>query len=192
MLPNRRHLLGRRRRHRRHRRRARDRARPGRPPESRRAAAALGLRGRHRPGLPARRRHRARHPQVARPAGLDDHERRHRIECRYRARARRKADQRRRPASGRRLRFRPDHRDRPSRRAEGHPARHQYRRRARHHRAGLQVRVPEFPDRADADPRRLRCSRRRSSTSSARRRRRSSSCTSTIPSAPRCRRALPR
>ena len=36
--------------------------------------------------------------------------------------ARREADQRRRAAPGRRLRFRPDHGDRPGRRAEGHPA----------------------------------------------------------------------
>ena len=38
---------------------------------------------------------------------------------------------------------------RPGRRAEGHSLRHQYRRGAGHHRAGLQVRLPQLPDRAD-------------------------------------------
>ena len=57
-----------------------------------------GVRGRHRPGLPARRRHRARRAQGARHARADHHERRHRVERRYRPRARRKADQRRRAA----------------------------------------------------------------------------------------------
>ena len=52
-------------------RRARHRAGAGRPAEGRRAAAALGLRGRHRPGLPARRRHRPADPQVARLPDAD-------------------------------------------------------------------------------------------------------------------------
>ena len=73
-----------------------------------------------------------------------------------RACARREADQRRRAASGRRLRLRPEHRDRAGRRAEGHSLRHQHRRGAADHRAGLQVRVPQLPDRADDSGRRLR------------------------------------
>ena len=48
------------------------------------------------------------------------------------------------------------HRDRPGRRAEGHSLRHQHRRGPADHRAGLQVRVPQFPDRADDPRRRLR------------------------------------
>ena len=114
-----------------------------------------GYRGRHRPGLPARRRYRGRHPEVSRAAGTLDHERRYRVERRYRARTCRETDQRRRPAPGRHIRFRPDHRGCPGGRTEGHSFRHQYRRRPRHHRAGLQVRVPEFPDCTDAGPRRL-------------------------------------
>ena len=47
-------------------------------------------------------------------------------------------------------------RDRPGRRAEGHSLRHQHRGRAADHRAGLQVRVPQLPDRADDPRRRLR------------------------------------
>ena len=39
---------------------------------------------------------------------------------------------------------------------KGIPLRHQHRRRAADHRAGLQVRVPQFPDRADDPRRRLR------------------------------------
>ena len=116
--------------------------------ESRRAAAALRLPGRHRPGLPARRRYRGRHPQGSRPAAAADHERRHRDQRRCRALARREADRRGRAASGRRLRFRPEHGHRAGRRAEGHPLRHQHRRRPADHRAGLQVRVPQLPDRA--------------------------------------------
>ena len=46
--------------------------------EGRRDTAALGLRGRHRPGLPARCRYRAGNPQVPGPARTQDHERRHR------------------------------------------------------------------------------------------------------------------
>ena len=87
---------------------------------------------------------------------LADHERRHRDQRRGRALARREADRRRRAAPDRRLRFRPEQRDRPGRRAEGHSLRHQYRRRAADHRAGLQVRVPQFPDRGDDPRRRLR------------------------------------
>ena len=89
-------------------------------------------------------------PAILKSMGLPDltpHERRHRDQRRHRARARREADRRGRATPGRRLRFRPDHRDRAGRRAEGHPLRHQYRRGARHHRAGLQVRVPEFSHR---------------------------------------------
>ena len=48
------------------------------------------------------------------------------------------------------------HGDRPGRRAEGHPVRHQHRGGAADHRAGLQVRVPQLPDRADDPRRRLR------------------------------------
>ena len=47
-------------------------------------------------------------------------------------------------------------RDRTGRRAEGHSLRHQHRRRAADHRAGLQVRVPQFPDRRNDSGRRLR------------------------------------
>ena len=39
--------------------------------------------------------------------------------------------------------------DRPGRRAERHSVRHQYRRRAGNHRAGLQIRVQEFSHRAE-------------------------------------------
>ena len=70
--------------------------------------------------------------------------------------ARREADLGRRAASRRRVRLRPEHRDRAGRRAEGHSLRHQHRGRAGHHRAGLQVRVPQLPDRADDSGRRLR------------------------------------
>ena len=119
----------------------------------RRAAAALGRAGRHRPGLPPRRGGRGRRAARARPARARHHERRHRVERRRRALARRAPDQRGRAAPGRRLRLRPDHRDRPGRRAARHPAGDQHRRRAADHRAGLQVRVPQLPDRAD-DPRR--------------------------------------
>ena len=166
-------------------RRAGDRARAGRRAEGRRAAAALGRAGRHRAGLLPRRRARRSDLQGSRPARARDHERRHRDQRRGGARPRREADRRRRAASGRRLRFRPEHRDRPGRRAEGHPVRDQYRGGAADHRAGLQVRVPQLPDRAD-DPRatpsptRRRCSRR-----PARSRRRWCSCTSTTPSARR-------
>ena len=69
---------------------------------------------------------------------------------------RRAADQRGRAAARRRLRLRPDHGDRAGGRAEGHSARHQHCRGPAHHRAGLQVRVPQFPDRADDPGRRLR------------------------------------
>ncbi len=55
-----------------------------------------------------------------------------------------------------RLRLRPDHGNRPGGRAEGHPLRDQHRRRPADHRAGLQVRVPQFPDRADDPGRCLR------------------------------------
>ena len=98
-------------------------------------------------------------PAILKDLGLPelaDHERRHRDQRRGGARARREADHRRRAAPGRRLRLRPDHRDRPGGRAEGHPVRHQHRRGAADHRAGLQVRVPQFPDRADDPRRRLR------------------------------------
>ncbi len=79
-----------------------------------------GLPGRHRPGLPARRQYRAGDPQIDGSAGPHPDGRRHRDQCRHRACARRAADRRGRAASGRRLRFRPDHRYRPGRRAEGH------------------------------------------------------------------------
>ena len=151
MLPNRRHLLAGAAATAATLSRARHRACAGRRPEGRRPAAALGLRGQYRSGLPARRRDRARDPQIVGAARPHDHQRRHRIERRCRAHAHREADRRRRAASGGRIRFRPDHRDRPGRRAEGHPARHQYRGGARYHRAGLQVRIPQFPDRGD-DP----------------------------------------
>ncbi len=63
------------------------------------AAAALGRAGRHRPGLPARRRaSRRRLFKELGIAGARDHERRHRDQRRGRARARREADQRRRAA----------------------------------------------------------------------------------------------
>ena len=112
-----------------------------------------GAAGGHRAGLPARRRDRARDPQAPGPAGPRHHERRHRDQRRGRPLARRAADRRGRAAPGRRLQLRPEHRDCPGRRAEGHSLRHQHRRRPAHHRAGLQVRVPQFPDRGD-DPRR--------------------------------------
>ena len=132
------------------------------------------------------------HPQAARHAQPADHERRHRDQRRGGARPRREADQRRRAASGRRLRFRPVDRDRPGGRAEGHSLRHQHRRGAADHRAGLQVRVPQLPDRAD-DPRATPSrTRRRCSRPPASRRRPWCSCTSTTPSAPRCRRASAR
>ena len=67
---------------------------------------------------------------------------------------------------------------------KGIPLRHQYRRRAADHRARLQVRVPEFPDRADDSARRLHRPEEVFADQSARRRRRSCSCTSTILSAP--------
>ena len=60
-----------------------------------------------------------------------------------------------RAAADRRVRLGPDQRHRPGRRAEGHPVRGQYRGRAADHRAGLQVRVPQLPDRADDSHRRL-------------------------------------
>ena len=107
------------------------------------------------------------------------------FERRHRARASGKADRRRRPAPGRRLRFRADHRDRPGRRAEGHSARHQYRRGAADHRAGLQVRVPELPDRGDDPGRRFRQPEGGVRCRPALRRRRSCSCTSTTLTAPR-------
>ena len=122
--------------------------------------AALGLSGRHRPGLPARRRHRQRPPQGGGLFDAPDHERRHRNQCRRGALARGKADLRRRPAPRRRLRLRTELRDRAGGRAEGHSLRHQHRRGAADHRAGLQVRVPT--------PSSIR---RRSSRSPARRRR---------------------
>ena len=121
-----------------------------------------------------------------------DHERRHRDQRRGGARARREADQRRRAAPGRRLRFRPVDRDRPGGRAEGHSLRHQHRRGAADHRAGLQVRVPQLPDRADDPRRRLRQPERGVRGRAASRRRPWCSCTSTTPSAPRCRRASAR
>ena len=109
--------------------------------------------------------------QIGYTAADRDHDRRHRDQRRGRARPRREADRRRRAAAGRRLRFRADHGDRPGRRAEGHPVRHQHRRGAADHRAGLQVRVPQLPDRAD-DPRATPSpTRRRSSRRPARRRR---------------------
>ena len=71
------------------------------------------------------------------------------FECRHRAHARRKTDRRRCTAPRRRLRFRTDHRRSASRRTERRPARHQYCRISRHHRARLPVRVQEFSHRAD-------------------------------------------
>ena len=64
------HRCGRSRRHGDHRRHraVQHRSRAERAAEGRRAAAALRRAGRHRPGLPARRRHRRRHLQGARPA----------------------------------------------------------------------------------------------------------------------------
>ena len=96
------------------------------------------------------------HPQGPGAAGPRHHERRHRIQRRGRALARRAADRRRCAAAGRRLRLRPEHGDRPGGRAEGHPVRHQHRGGPADHRAGLQVRVPQLPDRADDPGRRLR------------------------------------
>ena len=119
--------------------------------QGRRAAAALRRTGRHRPGLLPRRRACRADAEGRRPARPADHECRHRDQRRGRALARREADRGRRAAADGRLRFRSEHRDRAGRRAEGHSVRHQHRGRARHHRAGLQVRVPQFPDRAD-DP----------------------------------------
>ena len=132
------------------------RPRPGRTLEGRRAAAALGRAGGHRPGLPARRRDRRRHPQGPEASRARHHERRHRVQRRGVPRPRRAADQRGRAAARRRLRLRPDHGDRAGGRAEGHSARDQHCSGSAHHRAGLQVRVPQFPDRADDPGRRLR------------------------------------
>ena len=81
--------------------------------EGRRAAAALGRAGRHRPGLPARRRDHRRHPQGPRAARPRHHERRHRIQRRCGALPRRAADRRGRAAARRRLRLRPDARRSP-------------------------------------------------------------------------------
>ena len=61
-----------------------------------------------------------------------------------------------------------------------------------HHRAGLQIRLPEFPDRADDARATLSPIRWNCSHSPAPRQRRSSSCMSTIRSAPRCPRASAR
>ncbi len=56
--------------------------------ESRRAPAALGLRGRHRPGLPTWHRYRSGDPQIDGPAGTANHQRRHRVRASmWRARA---------------------------------------------------------------------------------------------------------
>ena len=148
-----RHAPDLRRRHRRRRSRRRHRAlqhraRAGRSAQSGRAAAAFRRAGRHRPGLPARRRYHVRYPEGSRSAEVADHERRHRVRSADRARAGRKADQRGRAAPGRRIRFRPVDHDRSSGRAARHSVRHQHRRRPADHRAGLQVRVPQFPDRA--------------------------------------------
>ena len=132
------------------------RSRARRGSEGRRAAAALRLSGRHRPGLPARRRYRGWDSEGHGPAFAADHECRHRDQCRGRARSRRETDRRGRPASGRRLRFRAEHGHRAGGRAEGHPLRHQYRRRPADHRAGLQVRVPQLPHRRHDPARRLR------------------------------------
>ena len=123
--------------------------------------------------------------QEHRPARARDHERRHRDQRRGRALARREADRRRRAASGRRLRFRAEQRDRPGRRAEGHSLRHQHRRGAADHRAGLQVRVPQFPDRGHDPRRRLRQPEGGLRGKPARSRSRWCSCTSTTPSARR-------
>ena len=76
-------------------------------------------------------------------------------------------------------------RDRTGRRAEGHPLRHQHRGRSPDHRAGLQVRVPQLPDRADDPGRCLRQSEGDLRGGGHVRRSRSCSCTSTTPSAPR-------
>ena len=89
------------------------RARARRGTESRRAAAAVRLPGRHRPGLPARRRYRRRILKDLGLPALADHERRYRNQCRGRALTRREADRRGRAASGWRLRFRPEHRRSP-------------------------------------------------------------------------------
>ena len=154
-----------------------DRAGTGRTAEGRRAAAALGRAGRHRPGLPARRRDRARHPQGPGAAGARHHQRRHRIQRGGGPRARRAADRGGRAAADGRLRLRPEHGDCPGGRAEGHSLRDQHRGRAADHRAGLQVRVPQLPDRAD-DPRAMPSpTRRRSSRPPAWRRSRWCSCT---------------
>ena len=77
----------------------------------------------------------------------------------------------------------PEHGDRPGGRAEGHPLRHQHRRRPADHRAGLQVRVPQLPDRADDPAATPSPTRRSSSRPRARRRSRWCSCTSTTLSA---------
>ena len=136
--------------------RPRDPARPGRRAESRRSPATFGIQA----GIGQDCQRGADiAPAILKSLGLPDthdHRRRYRVECRYRAGARGKADQRRRAASCRRLRFRPDHRDRAGRGTEGHSAGHQHRRGARHYRTRLQVRVPEFPDRADDSGRCLR------------------------------------
>ena len=55
------------------------------------------------------------------------------FERRHGTGARGKGDRRRRAASGRRLRFRPDHRRRPGRRAKEHSTGHQHRRSAADH-----------------------------------------------------------
>ena len=116
------------------------------PAEGRRAAAAIRRTGRHRPGLPARRRDRAGHPAQPRSAAAADHERRYRIRSAGCAHAGRKAGQGGRAATDRRLRFRSDHHHRAGRRAARNSAGHQYRGGAGNHRAGLQIRVPQFSD----------------------------------------------
>src|SRR6266568_4597692 len=139
-----------------HRRDLRDRARAERPAEGRRSVAALGCAGGDRAGLSARRRACAADLQGAGPARARDHERGHRNQRRGGASASGKADQRRCAAFGRRLRFRTIDGHRAGCRAEGHSLRHQHRGGAADHRAGLQIRVPQFPDRTHDPQRRLR------------------------------------
>ena len=138
----------RRRRHRRRHRAVQHRARAGRRAQSRRAAAALRHAGRHRPGLPARRRD--RQPACSRSSACPNLQIMNADTETNVDVARSRAEKL--IGDGAQLLIGAfdsgqSTRDRAGRRAEGHPLRHQHRRRPADHRAGLQVRVPQFPDR---------------------------------------------
>jgi len=165
---------------------------PRATPESRRAVARSGYEAGIRPRTASAASISRPAYSGARPAGLDDHERRHRVERRYCARARRKTDQRRRPAPGRRFDSGQSTGDRPGRRAKGHPLVINIAGAPDITEQGYKFVYRNFPTAADADPWTVSWRKRRSSTSSQRRRRQWSSCASTIPSAPPCRKASPR